>query len=30
VWFLTAHGSYDDRIADIVMRKARDFELLFG
>jgi SWI/SNF-related matrix-associated actin-dependent regulator 1 of chromatin subfamily A len=30
VWFITAHGTYDDRIQEIVSRKARDFHLLFG
>jgi SWI/SNF-related matrix-associated actin-dependent regulator of chromatin subfamily A-like protein 1 len=29
VWFLTAHGTFDDRIADILARKARDFRVLF-
>jgi SWI/SNF-related matrix-associated actin-dependent regulator 1 of chromatin subfamily A len=30
VWFLTAHGTLDDRIQDILARKARDFHELFG
>lgn len=30
VWFLTAHGTYDDRIQDILVRKAADFHKLFG
>jgi SWI/SNF-related matrix-associated actin-dependent regulator 1 of chromatin subfamily A len=30
VWFLTAHGTYDDRIQDILVRKAADFHQLFG
>jgi SWI/SNF-related matrix-associated actin-dependent regulator of chromatin subfamily A-like protein 1 len=30
VWFLTAHGTLDDRIQDILSRKARDFHELFG
>jgi SWI/SNF-related matrix-associated actin-dependent regulator of chromatin subfamily A-like protein 1 len=29
VWFFTAHGTFDDRINDIVSRKARDFKVLF-
>lgn len=29
VWFLTAHGTFDDRIADILARKSRDFKVLF-
>jgi SWI/SNF-related matrix-associated actin-dependent regulator of chromatin subfamily A-like protein 1 len=30
VWFLSADGTYDDRIAEINARKARDFKELFG
>jgi SWI/SNF-related matrix-associated actin-dependent regulator of chromatin subfamily A-like protein 1 len=30
VWFITAHGTYDDRIQDILTRKAADFHKLFG
>lgn len=30
VWFLTAHGTYDDRIQEINARKAQDFKDLFG
>jgi SWI/SNF-related matrix-associated actin-dependent regulator 1 of chromatin subfamily A len=30
VWFVTAHGTYDDRIQEIIARKARDFQQLFG
>lgn len=30
VWFLTAHGTYDDRLGDILARKTRDFQQLFG
>ena len=30
VWFLTAHGTLDDRIQGILSRKARDFQELFG
>lgn len=30
VWFLAAHGTYDDRIQEIVARKASDFHELFG
>jgi SWI/SNF-related matrix-associated actin-dependent regulator 1 of chromatin subfamily A len=30
VWFLTAHGTYDERIQDITSRKAHDFRELFG
>jgi len=30
VWFLTADGTLDDLIQDILARKARDFQLLFG
>jgi SWI/SNF-related matrix-associated actin-dependent regulator 1 of chromatin subfamily A len=30
VWFLTAYGSIDDRIGEILARKTRDFHDLFG
>jgi SWI/SNF-related matrix-associated actin-dependent regulator 1 of chromatin subfamily A len=30
VWFLTAHGTYDERIQEILARKAADFKQLFG
>jgi len=30
VWFMTAHGTLDDRIQDILARKAADFSQLFG
>jgi SWI/SNF-related matrix-associated actin-dependent regulator 1 of chromatin subfamily A len=30
VWFLTASGTIDDRIQDILARKAADFKQLFG
>jgi SWI/SNF-related matrix-associated actin-dependent regulator of chromatin subfamily A-like protein 1 len=30
VWFLTAHGTLDDRIQDILSRKTRDFYTLFS
>jgi SNF2 family DNA or RNA helicase len=30
VWFLTAFGSIDDRIQEILVRKAQDFKTLFG
>jgi SWI/SNF-related matrix-associated actin-dependent regulator 1 of chromatin subfamily A len=30
VWFLTADGTLDDVIQDILARKTRDFQLLFG
>jgi SWI/SNF-related matrix-associated actin-dependent regulator 1 of chromatin subfamily A len=30
VWFVTAHGTYDDRIQEIIARKTRDFHQLFG
>jgi SWI/SNF-related matrix-associated actin-dependent regulator 1 of chromatin subfamily A len=29
VWFLTAAGTYDERIMEIVSRKAKDFHVLF-
>jgi len=30
VWFLTAHGTIDDRIQEILVRKTRDLKELFG
>jgi SWI/SNF-related matrix-associated actin-dependent regulator 1 of chromatin subfamily A len=30
VWFLCAYGTYDERVAEIVARKASDFHELFG
>lgn len=30
VWFLTAAGTYDERIEEILARKAADFQKLFG